>query len=247
MTPRPTSGAMSRPEDRVEEPEEVELGGVLGRRGRVDLGHRGEQRAVHVAPAQERQHVLVEDLLALLVGQELRAIPGPGVELDLAVARVALVEVVQDHEAVVEARAADAPLVHQLDGALLRLLGGLAAGHLLRVDDDLGAGPLLDRRRSSTRRAARPTGRGPRRCRRRPGRPPGPGTAARRRPRSPRRRGRRAIEREPRAARVARARRRRGVGAGRMAERYRRVRARVAATATGWRTRIRRTSSAACS
>ena len=58
--------------------------------------------AVEVALAEEREHVALEDLLPLVVGQARRAVAGAGVELDLAVARVVLVQVEQDHEAVVD-------------------------------------------------------------------------------------------------------------------------------------------------
>ena len=70
--------------------------------------------------------------------------PGSGVQLDLAVAE-ALVEVVQDDQPVVEALATDAPLVHQRPGVRLGELGRVALGLELGVDDDLGAGPRLDR------------------------------------------------------------------------------------------------------
>ena len=131
-------------EQRVRLAEERDRGGVLGRRVRVDLGHRDDRGAVEVAAAEEREHVLVEDLLALLVGQVRRAVAGPGVQLDLAVARVVLVEVEQDHEPVVDPRAADAPLVHERDRVRLGLLGRDARRDELGVDDDLRAGPALD-------------------------------------------------------------------------------------------------------
>ena len=75
-------------------------------------------RAVSSAPsrshcAEQRQHVVLEDLLALPVAQERRLIARPREQLDLAVARVAAMEVVEDDQPVVEALAADAPLVHE--------------------------------------------------------------------------------------------------------------------------------------
>ncbi len=70
--------------------------------------------------------------------------PGPGVELDLAVARVVLVQVEQDDQAVVDALAADAPLVHERDRVGLGLRGRDAVRHELGVDDHLGSGPVLD-------------------------------------------------------------------------------------------------------
>ena len=75
--------------------------------------HRHEQRPVEVAALEQRQHLVLVDRLAVRVRQELGPVPGAGVQLDLAVAGVVGVEVEQDHEAVVEALAADAPLVHQ--------------------------------------------------------------------------------------------------------------------------------------
>ena len=90
-----------------------------------------------------REHVVLEDRLALLVRQEGGLEPGPRVELDLAVLEVRL-HVEEDDEAVVEALAPDAPLVHQ--GARLRfgLVGRRVLAAVLGVDDDLGAGPRLD-------------------------------------------------------------------------------------------------------
>ena len=131
-------------EQRVRLAEERDRGGVLGRRVGVDLGHRDGRGAVEVAAAEEREHVLVEDLLALLVGQVRGAVAGPGIQLDLAVARIALVEVEQDHEPVVDPRAADAPLVHEGDRVRLGLLGRDPRRDELGVDDDLRAGPALD-------------------------------------------------------------------------------------------------------
>ena len=89
----------------------------------VDLRDCREQRAVEVAAAQERQHVVLVDRLALAVGEVRRGVPRSRVQLDLAVARVALVEVEQDHEPVVDALAADAPLVHEGTGVALGLVG----------------------------------------------------------------------------------------------------------------------------
>ena len=57
----------------------------------------------------------------------------------------ARVEVEEDDEAVVEALPADAPLVDQRLGVAVGLLGRDAVVDDLGVDDDLGAGPLLDR------------------------------------------------------------------------------------------------------
>ena len=116
---------------------------MLRRRRRVDLRHRGEQRAVEVAAAEQRQHVLVEDLLLLGVVEERRPEARAAVQDHLAVL-VARVHVEQDHEAVVEALPPDAPLVHQRPGVGVGLLGRPAVLDGLGVDHDLGAGPLLD-------------------------------------------------------------------------------------------------------
>ena len=72
--------------------------------------------------AQERQHVVLEDRLALGVGQERRLEAGRGVELDLPVLE-RRVDVEEDRQAVVEPAPADAPLVDQREGARLGLLG----------------------------------------------------------------------------------------------------------------------------
>ncbi len=114
-----------------------------GRRARVHLGHRREDGAVEVAVAEERQHVVLEDRLALLVRQVRHPEAGAGIELDLAVAP-ALVEVEQDDHPVVEALAPDAPLVDQGNRVLLGQLGRVALGLDLGVDDDLGTRPRLD-------------------------------------------------------------------------------------------------------
>ncbi len=81
--------------------------------------------------------------LALLVRQVGDAIARTGVQLDLAVA-LARVEIEQDHQAVIEARPADAPLVHQGPGIRLGLVARHAVVDDLAVDDDLGAGSSLD-------------------------------------------------------------------------------------------------------
>ena len=101
-----------QPEDRVDLAAALQLGGVRRRRRRIDLGQRGTQGAVEVAAAQERQHVVLEDRLALAVAQEGGLEPRAGVQLDLAVP-AAVVHVEEDHQAVVEALAADVPLVHE--------------------------------------------------------------------------------------------------------------------------------------
>ena len=166
-------------EHRVEEPEEVELAACSGVAAASTFCIADQQRAVEVAPLEQRQHVVLEDRLALRVGQERRAEPGPGVQLDLAVARVVLVEVEQDHEAVVEARAGRRPTGPSAPGRCCSAsLGRLAARDELGVDDDLGAGARPRSRRSSPRPVAIGRRRGARRpCRRRPGRRPGAGTA----------------------------------------------------------------------
>ena len=104
--------------------------------------------------------------------------------------------------------------------SLLGLVGGLAARHRLRVDDDLGAGPLLDRVDHLLDLLDRRAVEGPRPCRRPPGRRPGRERRPGRGDRRGRRRGR-AIAARPRAA-SARAGETQPVGwrRGRMAERY---------------------------
>ena len=114
-----------------------------GRRCRIDLGQRGTQGAVEVAAAQERQHVVLVDRLALAVAQEGGFEPGAGVQLDLAVA-AAFVDVEEDHQAVVEALAADVPLVHERARPRLGLRLARRAAQQLAEDHDLGAGPRLD-------------------------------------------------------------------------------------------------------
>ena len=89
---------------------------------------------------------LLEDGLALVVGEIRGREAGTRVELHLAVAAV-VAQVEEDGQAVVEAGPPDAPLVDERDGVLLgarRVVGGLRLH--LRVDDDLGAGALLDGR-----------------------------------------------------------------------------------------------------
>ena len=122
--------------------------GVLGRGVGIDRFERRQQGAVLVARAQVRQHLVVEDLLALGVGQVRGLVSGSCVETDATVAAdagLALLpcRVPHDCQAVVEARASDAPLVDQGDRVCIgRFLG--RAGLVLGVDDDLGAGALLD-------------------------------------------------------------------------------------------------------
>ena len=88
----PCSGT-GRPERRqqgppqpVSRPEQVAVG--LARLVRGDgerrHGERDEQRVTEPLRAQQRQHLLVEDRLALLVREVERPEPGGRVELDLA-------------------------------------------------------------------------------------------------------------------------------------------------------------------
>ena len=69
--------------------------------------------------------------------------PPCGVQVHLPVA-LGLVHVEEDREAVVEALAADAPLVDERLGVRLGLAGAAALRLDLRVDDDLGTGAVLD-------------------------------------------------------------------------------------------------------
>ena len=122
----------------------LERGGVLGCRRGIDLLERHVEGGVEVGRAEVREHVVVEDRLALGVREVGRLEPGRGVQLDLAVFE-ARVHVEEDDHAVVEARPPDAPLVDQCAGLGLGLLGRQAVrAAVLRVDDDLGAGPRLD-------------------------------------------------------------------------------------------------------
>ena len=98
--------------------------------------------AVPVVTAKEREHVVLEDLLAFAVGQERGRESWRGVELDLA-ARATRLEVEEDRESVVEALAADAPLVDERQRVALGLLGRGGVDDL-RVDHHLGLRPLLD-------------------------------------------------------------------------------------------------------
>ncbi len=82
--------------------------------------------------AQVRQHVVLEDRLAVLVGQVRRPVAGRRIQLDLAVA-LAVVEVEQDREAVIEALAADAVLVDERDRRPLRPARGVSLSGLTWV------------------------------------------------------------------------------------------------------------------
>ena len=118
---------------------------VLGRRVRVDLVHRHEQRAVEVALLQERQHVVLEDRLALLVAEERRAIAGPGIQLDLAVlARRGRGRRGSTSPSSKPRR----PTPHWSISACASASAALSVDERpddLGVDDDLGAGPVADR------------------------------------------------------------------------------------------------------
>ena len=131
--------------ERVEDSGAAEFVGV-GRRGRgVDIGEGDLECAVEIGRVlrQERLHVVVEDCLAIGVGHERGLEPVAGIERHLAVDQVAL-HVEEDHEAVVEALAADAPLVEQ--GQRVVIGHRLAVDLLdLGVDGDLRPGANLDR------------------------------------------------------------------------------------------------------
>ena len=85
---------------------------MLRRRRGVHPLERHGQRAVEIGRLEVGQHVVLVDRLALTVRQERLLEAGTRVQLDLAVPQVRL-HVEEDHEAVVEALASDAPLVHQ--------------------------------------------------------------------------------------------------------------------------------------
>ncbi len=78
------------------------------------------ERAIEVGLQEQRQHVVVEDRLALAVRQVRGLEPGRGIELDLAVLQ-ARIEVEEDDQPVVEPGSTDAPLVDQRSRAGLRL------------------------------------------------------------------------------------------------------------------------------
>ena len=130
-------------DDRVDLAGELEL---LARRGGgrgIHPRHRDERRPVQVALLQERQHVVLVDGLALAVREEGRH-GSPGLHTAAPGRAPRVVEQIEeDHQAVVEALASDAPLVHERDRVLLGL-AGVDARLDLRVDDDLGARALLD-------------------------------------------------------------------------------------------------------
>ena len=133
------------PDHRVQLAGELELAGPLRRRHRVDPRERHEDGIAELLLAEAGQHLLLEDLLALVVRQVERPEPRRRVELDLAAdaSPGVRVDVHEDRQAVVEARAADAPLVDQRDRVLLgrrRRRAGLGLG----VDDDLRPGAFLD-------------------------------------------------------------------------------------------------------
>ena len=104
---------------------ELELGRPLCRGRGVDPIHRHQEGVVEPLLAQQRQHLLVVDLLALLVGEVEPGEARGGVELDLATHAAAglRVDVHEDREAVVEAFPADAPLVDQRPCVLLCRVG----------------------------------------------------------------------------------------------------------------------------
>ena len=150
--PMNTIGAPTSPSTALIWRPGLEPGGVLRRGGRVDLLERDAERPVEVGVPQVREHVVVEDRLALGVGQERRLETGRGVELDLAVLE-RRVDVEEDRQPVIEAAPADAPLVDERAGARLGLLGGDAVVDELGVDDDLRRRSAPRWRRSSPRRS----------------------------------------------------------------------------------------------
>ena len=104
-----TTGAPIKPEHGIELAAGLEARGVLRRRRGVDPFERDAERPIEVGVPQERHHVVVEDRLALAVGQERRLEARAGVQLDLAVLE-RRVDVEEDGQPVVEARAARRPI-----------------------------------------------------------------------------------------------------------------------------------------
>ncbi len=143
-SPRNTIGAPTRPMTALTWRDCWRAAACSGVVAASTLCERHGQRAVEVGILQVRQHVVVEDRLALAVRQERLLETGTGIQLDLAVLEIRL-HVEEDHQAVVEALASDAPLVHQGTRLGVGLVGRRVFAAVLGVDDDLRAGPRLDR------------------------------------------------------------------------------------------------------
>ena len=142
-SPRKTIGRSDEAKDGVDLTPLLELRRVLRGRRSIHLREGGGECPVEVRRAEMREHVVVEDRLALLVRQEGGLEPGPRVELDLAVLEVRF-QVEEDDKAVVEALASDAPLIDQGARLHFRFVGRRVFAAVLGVDDDLRAGPRLD-------------------------------------------------------------------------------------------------------
>ncbi len=120
-----------------------------------DLRQRRREGVVEPPLGQQRQHRVVVDGLARFVREICVREPGAPVQLDLPVLP-GRVQVEQDHEAVVDALAAHAPLVHQRLGVRLGLLGrDVVVVEVLRVHHDLGLRLGLDRVDDQLRAVAR--------------------------------------------------------------------------------------------
>ncbi len=147
-------GRPDQADDGVQLARRLEPGGVFRGGVGIDPRQRRREGAVQIPRPEQRQHLVLEDGLPLLVRQERRPIPGSGVQLDLPVDE-RWIEIEQDDQAVVEALATHAPLVHERPGVPLRLLLRHAGVDDLAVDDDLRAGAVLDGVDRGLRRADR--------------------------------------------------------------------------------------------
>ena len=131
-----------QPEPRIDDPADRQRDGV-GRHPLLDRVDRVERRGVEVAVGGARHEVALDDAGQRALVDVLADESGAAEQADLAVDEV-VVEADQQHQAVVEAGATDAPLIHQR-GGLVQVLVLADAGIDLGVDDDLGAGRRLHR------------------------------------------------------------------------------------------------------
>ena len=115
-SPKKAIGRADQPEDGVDLARRSSDAACSGVAAVVHLAERDLERAVEVGVAQQRDHVVLVDRLALGVAQEGGLEAGRGVELDLAVLG-GRIDVEEDDHPVVEPGPPDAPLVDQRAGA----------------------------------------------------------------------------------------------------------------------------------